>query len=310
MDEESQQIVQRVATCNATVLFTRDLKLQDHDASSDGGGTSGFSAAIQQEGLQAIQRMIDETENFKPDQTAAVATEAFRKAANGPQFAELVARTCDLPVTIATSQQEADFGFQTAAAVSGIDAADLVSWDCGAGSFQLNTLDCGSHVDSHGSGTVAALAQPLRDSGMSPQSVAQELMSSLTESLTPVPPTVAEAIEMHTVVAIGSQHSMFNQQRILSGKSEFSQRDVERSIEEVVALHPTQLPGLEMERSRQYGDVDDQDEIRCHENATYMVPKLVLLLAVMRHAGIHHATFLKTNGNCEGLVAHPLLWDK
>ena len=306
VDVEAQRISKRIATNNATVLFTRDLKIQE-----DNNQVAAFSSSVQREGMQAMQKMLAQTDVFQPDKTVAVATEAFRRAVNGQQYVSSLTAGFNVPVIIATAKQEAHFGFQTAAAVSGVKKTNLISWDCGAGSFQFSTLSCGSHTDSHGSGTVTALARHLQERGLSPKQVVHAMLETLRHELAPIPATLQEVIQSQkiTTVAIGSQHSMFNQQRILSGFDIFSQQDVESSLQESVSLDPRKLPGLELQRSRQYGDADDQDERRCIENATFMVPKLVLLLAVMRHAGMKHATFYKTNGNCEALLTQPWLWE-
>ncbi len=39
-----------------------------------------------------------------------------------------------------------------------------------------------------------------------------------------------------------------------------------------------------------------------------MLPKLVLLLAIMRHAGIASATYVKSHGNTPALLVDPSLW--
>ena len=59
---------------------------------------------------------------------------------------------------------------------------------------------------------------------------------------------------------------------------------------------------------RRYGDAEDRDEARCTENAHYMIPKLCLLLGVMRHSDILEVKFYKTNGNCAALLTQEALW--
>ena len=82
VDVERQHISKRIAKTNTTVLFTRDLKIQEDD-----NQVASFTSSIQQEGMQAIQKMLAITDVFQPDETVAVATEAFRRAVNGQQYA-------------------------------------------------------------------------------------------------------------------------------------------------------------------------------------------------------------------------------
>ena len=314
VDVKTNTIIQNISTNSATVLFTRDLKIQEQAAAKTttmNSATYSFSPSIQLEGVRAIQKLLLDTDIYRPEKTVGVATEAFRKAANGAQLASTISSECNLPVTILPTEKEAGFGFETAAAISGVqERRKLISWDCGAGSFQISSYCHGLHVDSHGSGTVTEMAEPLRDRGMSPRAVAECLLDILSHQLAPVPKSIKNAIQNNCpVVAIGSQHSIFNQQRILSGNAFFTQEDVKRSIQATTALDPTLLPKLELQQSQLHGDADDQDTKRCIENATFMVPKLVLLLATMRHVGISKATFYKTNGNCAALLVQPWLWE-
>ena len=317
LDSDAQRIVVNLFKTNATVLFTRDLKRQEAAKAGfvDRAPTQSFSTDIQRQGMQIIQQMLSQTEKLQPDRTVAVATEAFRRASNGLQYAEVLKNDCKVAVTVLPAQEEAQLGFHAAAAISGFSKADLISWDCGAGSFQLSTLSHGSHMDSHGSGTVEGLARPLRARGFPPVQVVDELLRTLrNELLKPIPTSLQEAIHnpAYQVVAIGSQHSIFNQQRVISGKNTFCQRDVEKSLLDVVNMDPSRIVEWELERSRQLvgGDDDDRNEQRCIDNAIFLVPKLILLLAAMQHAHMQHATFYKTNGICDALLTQPRFWGR
>ena len=332
---QTRHIVRNLAATNKTVLFTRDLtmrkKLNIATSTNEKNGEdifnrrtyvrmpvpTAFSSSIQEEGIQAIERILTDTDIFQPDVTVAVATEAFRQASNGHQFASALKAHFNMPVFLVSAQREAQCGFQTAAAVTGLPTTELISWDCGAGSFQLATLSCGSHEDSHGSGTVELLARPLRERGMSSQHIVDTLLRTLRqELLVPIPDSLQTAINDPTyqIIAIGSQHSIFNQQRIVSGNQSFSQDDVENSLRKAVALehiHRSKLVKWEMDGSQRLvgADDDDRDEKRCIDNAMFLVPKLALLLAVMQHSNIRRVVYHKTNGNCPALLTQQTLWE-
>ena len=58
-------------------------------------------------GSAAIATLYDESRRFSPVQTVVVATSAVRQAANGPDFAMLVLRTCGTPLRILSGPEEA-----------------------------------------------------------------------------------------------------------------------------------------------------------------------------------------------------------
>ena len=304
VDEESGRVVgDAKASTSKTVLFTKDLQ-------NGGGHNGGFSKEMMKEGADSLSTLLKETEHLNPDQTAAVATEAFRKSSNGLTFARDLGAMLSVPVHVASATEEAMFGFHSACLSSNASPEQLAAWDCGAGSFQLSTLHHGCHSDCHGSGTTTALAASIIDnqSGIGPDELHQLLMERLRESFVPVPDDLAQFVRTNQVVAIGSQHSMFNQQYILSGNNTFSCSDVRNTIAEVVSVESHLLPELELARSIIHGDADDQDTDRCSENATYMLPKLTLLLAAMEHLQVDEVSFHKTKGNCEALLSQPKYW--
>ena len=84
----------------------------------------------------------------------------------------------------------------------------------------------GHHADSHGSGTMLKLASLWSPSSHSTHELVDELLQHLQRELKPVDEGVLECLQRseQKVVAVGSVHSMFNQQRILgNGKSTFTQ---------------------------------------------------------------------------------------
>lgn len=106
--------------------------------------------------------------------------------------------------------------------------------------------------------------------------------------------------------AIGSPHSIFNQQRILTGASTFTPSCVQKTISDCLGLGEAEIHELEKAR---YALVKDQIEYKVSlENAKYLLPKLILLLKVMTKAGIEQLQYLPTNGNCNALLISEKFW--
>lgn len=100
----------------------------DFKCSSDGR----LSERIQQEGLIVFKELRDKAEALGAEEFHAIATEVFRKAANGPAYLELI-RALGVNVTILTQEMEAELGFgsvQAELAFNASPAAECV-WDSG-----------------------------------------------------------------------------------------------------------------------------------------------------------------------------------
>ena len=104
------------------------------------GSMPGFSPQTMDEGVQVLRRFATQAAKFKPDESAAVATSAFRKADNGAVMADRIRRELDIPVSIITQLQEARIGFVAAVIMSGAEPKDAVVWDVGGRSMQISSL--------------------------------------------------------------------------------------------------------------------------------------------------------------------------
>ena len=125
-----------------------------HDLESNGGS---FSAAVVEEliavpgellALAAAQQPVVPQAQLR---CAAVATAAFREAANGEAVCAQVQSRLGLAVQIVNQTEEARLGFLSAVAAAGPDAdpRSIVVFDMGSGSFQVAALrrDGGSSAE-------------------------------------------------------------------------------------------------------------------------------------------------------------------
>ena len=132
-----------------------------------------------------------------------------------------------------SQEDEARYGFLNAKALSGIEEDKLISWDCGAGSYQICSKES-VHYDAFGSGTIHAQSMAGKDFSPNPFSGndIDKLLNYLHRNLKEAPTWLKRTENLP--VSIGSSLSIFNQMRVLSGKDQFSAEDVELILERCV----------------------------------------------------------------------------
>lgn len=99
-----------------------------------------FDRQVMAQGLEAIRVLKEAANRHQAKKVIAVATAAFRKAVNAPQFAQEIERETGVQVRIIDQDEEGILAFRGALAVSPVKAEDAVVWDIGGGSMQLTTL--------------------------------------------------------------------------------------------------------------------------------------------------------------------------
>jgi exopolyphosphatase/guanosine-5'-triphosphate,3'-diphosphate pyrophosphatase len=130
-----------------SVLFGEEIPVPfgvDWKSSSDGE----LSEAIQAQGLRELNRFARKATSLGATQSAAIATEVFRKAANGPAFLARVRAELGLAVSLLPQRDEARVGYQTAAGLRGgaTGGAPLVGWDAGGARFQCTRRGAGGDL--------------------------------------------------------------------------------------------------------------------------------------------------------------------
>jgi len=294
VDATNRRILCEKFKASEQMLFLSDI--EKHGKISD-------EARLQ--ALAIMSKFIDATTDMGVQQTAAIATQAFRQAQNGQEVVDYFT-AASVPTAIVSPEDEGRFGFSGALSLSGSAPDKLVAWDCGAGSFQF-TSEKFEHADNHGSGTVRKLASSLLNPGQPFQAVHVETINrQLHAQLKGFPPWMVR--QDNEFIAIGTGQSIFNQQRILGGSARFTVEDVISTIKSLLGLDNASLLAKEMEGVARLGPAA-QYTVK-QENAEYILPKLILLLSVMQKAGIPQVRFFETLGNCSALLVHNSLWDK
>ena len=289
------------------VLFAADWKAS--------GERSELSDGIQARGLEVLGALREIASDLGATELRGVATEVFRKASNGSEYLETVAEQLGIRASVIAQTEEARLGWLTAVAAlePGEDAAGIVAWDSGGGSFQVSARLGGEEVvcfNGAWGSTVATEALMTRvqevtytGGGSSPNPVsadhAQQLVEIIRATMEPPPTWLAERVESGKLVGIGGNTCIF------------------RLAAEVSGALPPQAGGLAtvaLSREAVRGAIESSVEKSDEElGAVYLqpqmvVPKLCLTLAVMQQLGITDLTYQPACGSCAGLLIHDFYW--
>jgi hypothetical protein len=294
-----------------------------------------LSESIQLKGLEVLEELKYEAEKSGATQFSAIATEVFRKAVNGHQYLDRVS-AMGIPVTILTQDLEAKLGYNSAILTAGVDAnsSDYCVWDSGGASFQISTRDktdetgnsfC-TYMGSLGSSVCSALlirevqGRSL-DTTPSPNPVsleeAQQLVERLTALLQPVPEWLKDKSE---VIAVTGKNSIFKV--CCNVLTDLSKQDYAKplcpglfrtdSLPDSSAVTSFSSEDAELALSTCIG-CSDEDlckyvNFQYSDGPKIMVPKLCLLVAVMRHTGIQRINTVKCIGSCAAVICDERFW--
>ena len=144
----------------------------------------GFRADTMDRGFAALAAFKARADQHRPEAYAAVATAAFRRARNAPEFIARIEAELGIPVNLIAQSQEARLGFMGAVRAASVDPKRAVVWDVGGSSMQMTALsDDGRLVIYEG-----ALA-----SGQMREHVAHRVQGKSADTTSPNPVSDEEA---------------------------------------------------------------------------------------------------------------------
>ncbi len=124
-------------------VFLNESKKISFQSDLEKSSNNRFSQEIQTEALTLFKEFYQLAEIFKPVKYSAVATAAFRKAANTSDFVKLIDDALKLKIKVITQEEEAKLGYTSL--LSQLDSETLkkpiVVWDIGSGSMQITYQD-------------------------------------------------------------------------------------------------------------------------------------------------------------------------
>lgn len=281
------------------------LQLSDDLAMSEG---STFSEAMLRQLREVLYEFKHRAAQHGAEQYSGVATAAFRKASNGPAFL-LQLRDEGLPLRLISQDREAFLGFLTANHhCPDVAAYDLVSWDCGGGSFQITAEvppAWESWMKSMGTSVAKTLLlTKVQGKGVadSPNPVAlsdaQALAKELKVILGEPPEWLTSKIVAPGVhfAAIGGETSMFRLASELVESRVITKVQLLEAVENLCGKSDLQLRLME-------------DVPAAMNQPQLVIPKLVLLYSVLNALDCDEVTFYNANGNTPGILMTQELWE-
>ncbi len=114
-----------------------------------------FSEDIKARGYEAFQQAVAKAKTFNPEGIVAVATAAFRDAANGLEFAQEIQEKNGVKVHVIDQKLEGELPFLAVLAKTNAKSEELLIWDIGGRSTQFVRIGPHSfcHVDGRQEGS-------------------------------------------------------------------------------------------------------------------------------------------------------------
>ncbi|MBI2742472.1 MAG: hypothetical protein HYX48_00950 [Chlamydiales bacterium] len=261
-----------------------------------------LSSEIIKESNRAFEQAIAKARSFGADRVVAVATSAFRNAANGHQVADDIQKSTGVKVHIADQNDEGKLAFQAAAARVDAKAEDLIVWDIGGGSTQFITVnpDGTYHIDCSKDGSWAfknLIIQDVHhqsvDKRKSPNPMsAEEIITAkrcagdLSDKINPFFKDKASKASTK-IIGVGSVFGTSIIQR-LNGKNPFTVEDLAAVIKDLT---------------------DKSDEDLGGGNFAFVeVSNVILVLGFMERLNIHEMSIIDVN-IADGAMLYRPLWD-
>lgn len=294
---------------NVTILHSATIRVPLADALTQ-SNDNVLPPLVLAKSRSALQNLRALAKQYGATEFAAIATQVFRVASNGYRFLKHLSSTTAIPITILTSEDEGALAYATVAVMNATPqqvgahaSADgqPVVWDSGGGSTQFCMCANGTfivHALPLGSGGVRAhFTAMLQCRSTDVHTAVRRLAYWINaRAHTVIDFHLARAMQSTNVVTIGGPTCMFALVAARLQRTAFTSRDV-------TALVRT-LADQCADRRRVgggYGVVDGDREVDTVLESE--LPKLVLLLTLMRVYGIKDVQYVRANGSCVGLLA-------
>lgn len=274
---------------NFPIAFQEDLL-----SSLDGN----LSGKIQEHALKIFETIRLTAQAYSPEISLGVATEAFRKAANGQSFISRVEQVTDVPIEIISTEKEGVLSLLAAAHEVDQESSRIVCWDGGAGSLQISTKSNEKYiVHSIPLGKSQMLRILLQVQGKkdgSPNPVSGEdvekavLLASKILDLVP--------LDIRTKLREPGVRVIKKGGHPLGGEPlDFTLRDIEQALERCIGLTDEMLEQVALNMQNEH----------LREIPLFILSNLILNYSVMKHLEIGH---VKYSGSAGGNTTGILLW--
>jgi hypothetical protein len=287
---------------------------------------------IQLRGLQTLTELKENAVSHGAIQFSAIATEVFRKAKNGEAYLERV-RQLGIDVVIITQELEAELGHKTAQINSGCLDPNICVWDSGGSSFQISTHSdiFQTYMASIGSSTCASylaeIKNILRTEQTTPNPVtlgeSNQLIEKITSQLPSNIPNWLTRNPSSAALSVCGKNSIFKV--CCNVLDELSKGPIHMATTPPGIYRRDTAPDLISQTVTAFTlrdaekalltCLDSTDEVLCKfvnfqysDGPKIIVPKLCLLVAVMRYLKIDYVSTVKCTGSCSGVITDNRFW--
>ncbi len=293
VDPKTSKIVKAVHAERYFVNFYESIaRSQDHQISPE----------VMAQGIEVFRSAVDKAKSFNADGIVAIATAAFRDAANGKQCVEKIEKEIGITVHIVDQKLEGELAFQAVLAKTDISPQDLIVWDIGGGSIQFVEMardgslhvDCGQEgVGSFNDQMIERIQQHSLTEFKSPNPMSkEEILRGVAHACTLSGKVGGElkaklSAPTTTVVGVGSVFG-YGISRMVANKNPFLVEDLQKVIDE--------LPGKTDE------DLGGGDFAFCEGTNS------ILTLGFMQGLQIKKLQIVNVN-NTDGALTYPGFWN-
>lgn len=276
-----QGVLNVVCADFVNILFSDSLLQNPHN---------NFDEELYKQAVTGFKRLFDLAQQAGALKCVAIATAAFRKAANGVDFIERLSKETKIPMIIIPQEDEALLGFETAVQSTGLDTEKVISWDSGSGSIQLTAktgLEIVSYLVPFGTTPATQLLSTITNSRASIED-AKRFLEHMEMVLPPPSEAFRNKIDEPEIafIGIGSAPSTMGVCARACQKEKFTAEELWIGILGCINASEEAL-------NRIYHDT----------SVRTVLPRLLLTYSVMKALNVERLDWTETNGNCLGIFS-------
>src|ERR1700722_19290455 len=130
------------ATNNKIISIILEISFPvPYQASLESSYDGSFGEHIISQGMKTFHQIKETLDSFQVQKVSAVATAAFREAANGEWFAKQVQKEAHIPLKVIPQREEGVLAYYSGIAAIDYNTDKVIVWDIGTGSFQMTTMN-------------------------------------------------------------------------------------------------------------------------------------------------------------------------
>ncbi|MDP1879806.1 MAG: diol dehydratase reactivase ATPase-like domain-containing protein [Parachlamydiaceae bacterium] len=292
VDPKTDKIIAKIYSKSIAVPYQKHL-----ESSTD----NTFDQIVMDQGIEAIKALKQVANDYQAKKVIAVATAAFRQAANAEQFAKKIEAETGVQVRIINQDEEGILAFRGALALTTANPENTIVWDIGGGSMQLTSLSKeGTYLVEKGK----TASIPFKNAVIT-QIKHQDIQSVQTPN-----PMTKE--EMQSAVKLASTKAKETDQAIIT-KLNDPQTTVlsvgnlfNYGVKPIVDNKVIKIDALENGVFALAGKTDEQ--LGKGSLSEVAVTNPLLVLGYMKGLNIHQTEVVDVN-NADGALTYPAYWN-